>query len=93
VRDGHMEGSTHYDGRAVDVFFRPVSDVNQQRGWGLAQYAVAHADRLGVQTVIFDDRIWRAGSDETWRDYRAPTGPGDPAILEHRDHVHIDVFS
>ncbi len=93
VRDGHMEGSTHYDGRAIDVFFRPVNDANQQRGWALAQYAVAHADRLGIQTVIFDDRIWRAGSDETWRDYRAPDRPGDRAILEHRDHVHIDVFS
>ncbi len=91
VRDGHMEGSTHYDGRAVDIFFRPVDADNRQRGWALAQYVVAQADRLGVQTVIFDDRIWRAGRDETWRDYRAPTG-GDPVILEHRDHVHVDVF-
>ena len=92
VRDGHMEGSTHYDGRAVDVFFRPVDAANRQRGWALAQYVVAQADRLGVQTVIFDDRIWRAGRDEAWRDYDAPSGPGDPAILEHRDHVHVDVF-
>ena len=92
VRDGHMEGSTHYDGRAIDIFFRPVDDANQQRGWALAQYVVAHADRLDVQTVIFDDRIWRAGRDSAWRDYRAPTG-GDPVILEHRDHVHVDVFS
>ena len=69
-----------------------VDDANQQRGWALAQYVVAHADRLDVQTVIFDDRIWRAGRDSAWRDYRAPTG-GDPVILEHRDHVHVDVFS
>ncbi len=93
VRDGHMEGSTHYDGRAIDVFFRPVDDGSRQRGWALAQYVVAHAERLEVQTVIFDDRIWRAGRDEAWRDYDAPSGPGDPAVLEHRDHVHVDVFS
>jgi hypothetical protein len=93
VRDGHMEGSPHYDGRAVDIFFRPITEVNQQRGWAVAQYLVAHADRLGVQTVIFDDRIWRAGRDAAWRDYDAPSRPGDVEILEHRDHMHVDVFS
>ncbi|CAN5227764.1 hypothetical protein BH09ACT12_BH09ACT12_04300 [soil metagenome] len=91
VSDGHMEGSTHYDGRAIDIFFRPVGDANRQRGWALAQYVVAHAERLGVQTVIFDDRIWRAGRDDSWRDYSAPTGDNQ-AVLEHRDHVHVDVF-
>ncbi len=92
VRDGHQEGSTHYDGRAVDVFFRPVNDENKRRGWALAHYLVAHAARLAVQTVIFDDRIWRAGKDDSWRDYDPPDRTGDPAILEHRDHVHVDVF-
>jgi hypothetical protein len=92
VRDGHMEGSTHYDGRAVDVFFRPITPENQRLGWALAHYLVAHADRLQVQTVIYDDRIWRAGRDDSWRDYDAPDRPGDVAILEHRDHVHVDVF-
>lgn len=93
VRDGHQEGSTHYDGRAVDVFFRPVNDANLTRGWAVAQYLVAHADRLEIQTVIFDARIWRAGRDDDgWREYDAPDRPGDPAILEHRDHVHVDVF-
>lgn len=93
VRDGHMPGSTHYEGRAVDVFFRPVTPENTVRGWAVAHYLVAHAERLDVQTVIFDDMIWTARrADEGWRDYDAPTG-GDPAILEHRDHVHVDVFS
>ncbi len=92
VRDGHQEGSTHYEGRAVDVFFRPVNVDNKRSGWALAHYLVAHADRLDVQTVIFDDRIWRAGRDDSWRDYDPPSRSGDPAILEHRDHVHVDVF-
>ena len=94
VRDGHMEGSTHYDGRAVDIFLRPVNDENRKRGWAIAQYLVAQADRLAIQTVIFDDRIWKAGSrsDDGWRDYDPPSGSGDRAILEHRDHVHVDVF-
>jgi hypothetical protein len=93
VSTGHMEGSAHYEGRAVDVFFRPVDEANNVRGWALAHYLVAQAARLGVQTVIFDDRIWQARrSEDGWRDYDAPSGPGDQAILEHRDHVHVDVF-
>ncbi|MCD4525607.1 hypothetical protein [Nocardioides sp. cx-173] len=92
VRDGHMEGSAHYDGRAVDIFVRPISAQNKKRGWAIAHYLVAQAQRLDVQTVIFDDRIWRAGNDEGWRDYDPPSRSGDRRILEHRDHVHVDVF-
>jgi hypothetical protein len=45
--------------------------------------------------VIFDDRIWTAGgrSGDGWRDYDPPERSGDPAILEHRDHVHVDVYA
>jgi hypothetical protein len=93
VRDGHMEGSAHYDGRAIDVFVRPVSEDNKRRGWAIAGYLVAQADRLDINTVIFDDRVWRVGSSgDGWQDYRVPSGSqGDRQILEHRDHVHVDV--
>ena len=91
VATGHIEGSAHYDGRAVDIFVRPISPANKTRGWAIAQYLVAQADRLDIQTVIFDARIWRAGRDD-WRDYDVPARSGDRAILEHRDHVHVDVF-
>ncbi len=94
VDDGHMSGSTHYDGRAVDIFLRPINGPNTLRGWAIAQYFVAQADRLDVQTVIFDDRIWSARrSDQGWRDYDPPASSGNQAILEHRDHVHVDVFA
>lgn len=95
VTTGHMEGSAHYDGRAIDVFVRPIDDGNVRRGWAIAQYLVANADRLVIEHVIFDDRIWTAGvrSEQGWRDYNAPESddPGTQAILEHRDHVHLDV--
>jgi hypothetical protein len=91
VSDGHMEGSAHYDGRAVDIFFRPPNEANRVRGWAVAHYLVGNADRLDVRTVIFDDRIWTAGRDG-WRDYDPPSDAGDPVVLEHRDHVHVDVF-
>ncbi|MCX6400932.1 MAG: hypothetical protein NTX33_13515 [Propionibacteriales bacterium] len=91
VDSGHIEGSAHYDGRAIDVFVRPISKANNIRGWAMAHYLVANAARLDVRTVIFDDRIWTAGR-EGWRDYDPPNSPGDIKILEHRDHVHVDVF-
>jgi hypothetical protein len=95
VRSGHMPGSAHYEGRAVDVFVRPISPRNKTRGWAIAQYLVAQAERLEINTVIFDAQIWttrRAG--EGWRDYRVSTSGRSRAtvrILEHRDHVHVDV--
>ncbi len=94
VSTGHMEGSAHYDGRAIDVLVRPVNKTNQERGWAIAQYLVSQADRLEIRTVIFDDRVWTSGrrSDDGWRDYDPPERPGDRAVLEHRDHVHVDVY-
>ncbi|HEY7043496.1 MAG TPA: hypothetical protein VH419_07505 [Nocardioidaceae bacterium] len=98
VDSGHMNGSAHYDGRAIDVFFRPISPENTRRGWVLAHYLVANAARLDVAHVIFDGKIWTAGdtSDQGWRVY-TPKAAGDvspatKAILLHRDHVHVDVF-
>jgi hypothetical protein len=94
VRGGHMAGSAHYDGRAVDIFVRPVDQANRRRGWAVAQYLVAHADRLHIDHVIFDAKIWSSGarSPEGWRRYDPGDRPGNRAVLEHRDHVHVDVI-
>ncbi len=92
VASGHSEGSTHYAGRAVDYFFRPVGPANNQRGWALAHFLVAQAERLSISTVIFDDRIWTAArSGEGWREYDEGDGSGDSTVLRHLDHVHVDV--
>ncbi|HST73402.1 MAG TPA: hypothetical protein VLK55_13225 [Kocuria rosea] len=91
VDHGHGAESTHYDGRAVDVFFRPVTEQNRREGWVLAQWLVAHAEDLDVQYVIFDDRFWSAHSARgRWQHYDAPE-PGNE-ILRHLDHVHVDVL-
>jgi hypothetical protein len=93
VSSGHIEGSAHYAGRAVDVFFRPVTEEAQRTGWSLAQWAVANADRLGIATVIYDRQIWSAArSDEGWRPYQYPGGATDDPTLMHEDHVHVDVL-
>ncbi len=92
VNTGHIDGSAHYEGRAIDVFFRPVTAQNQQRGWAQAAWAVAHSERLSVATVIFDSSVWSARrSVSGWRDYQHPGGPTDNPILMHEDHLHVDV--
>ncbi len=96
VSAGHMPGSAHYDGRAIDIFVRPIDESNRRRGWAIAQYLVAQAARLRIDHVIFDGRIWSSGrrSEEGWRAYRpsqTSSSAATQAILEHRDHVHVDV--
>lgn len=91
VSTGHMAGSAHYDGRAIDIFFRPATRANQREGWAISHWLVAQASTLGIATVIYDDRIWTARrSDQGWRPYRSDD-PGND-ILQHRDHIHVDVI-
>ena len=85
VSTGHIEGSAHYAGRAIDVFFRPYDDPeNTKDGWALAHWLVANADRLAIATVIYDDHLWSAGrSSEGWRPYVPSDQSEDPG---HRGH-------
>lgn len=93
IDSGHVEGSAHYDGRALDVMFEPYDDPDvNRRGWAVAQWAVANAQELHIATIIYDDRIWSARrSDEGWREYTHPSGDTTDVTLRHLDHVHIDV--
>lgn len=92
VSSGHVEGSAHYEGRAIDVFFRPITDEGTRRGWQQAMWVTAHARQLRVATVIFDRQIWSAArSVQGWRAYRYPGGRTDNPVLLHEDHVHVDV--
>ncbi|WP_166348858.1 hypothetical protein [Phytoactinopolyspora limicola] len=95
VTSGHIDGSAHYDGRAIDVMLRPHDDTDvNRRGWAVAHWAVAHASRLGVATVIYDDMIWTARrSGDGWRQYEHPSGDTENITLRHLDHVHIDVVA
>ena len=95
VSSGHVDDSSHYDGRAVDVFFRPVGDAAQaRRGWVFAQWVAAHADDFDVLSVIYADHIWTSwASTSGWRDYTHPSGSSTNAVLRHLDHVHVAVES
>jgi hypothetical protein len=90
---GRSPRGEHSQGRAIDYFFRPPEDPEQARaGWELANWAVANAERLGIRTVIYRDRIWTAWrSAQGWRDYRFSGSDPDNPINRHLDHVHLDV--
>jgi hypothetical protein len=98
VSNGHVDGSAHYEGRAVDVFFRPLGDAEQhRRGWVFAQWLVAHAADHHVLSVIYDDHIWTSwAAGSGWRDYVHPGATfadRGNAVLRHKDHVHVAVES
>jgi hypothetical protein len=92
---GHVDNSAHYEGRAIDVFFRPLESAAQrQKGWVFAQWLVAHAEQLHVLSVIYSDHIWTSwGSFMGFRDYQHPGGPTHNAVLRHLEHVHVAVES
>ena len=91
---GHGDNSSHYDGRAIDIFFRPYTDpVEARHGWVLSQWLVAHAERLRLLSVIYRDRIWTVwASFAGWRIYRHPGGHTTDPVLRHLDHVHTAVI-
>lgn len=92
VSTGHADGSAHYEGRAMDVFRRPVSAANEVRGWTMAQWIVAHGDAYRVLSVIWRERIWTVwASGAGWRPYVPSQGPTSNPILRHLDHIHTAV--
>jgi len=93
VRTGHMAGSAHYEGRAIDFLYRPISAKSIRHGWVLAQWLEAHATELQIAHVIFDAHVWEPGpwANRGWQPYVDPEGPTTNPTLLHEDHVHVDV--
>jgi hypothetical protein len=93
VSSGHVDSSSHYDGRAMDVFFRPLGDDEQRRrGRVFAQWLVAHAQDYSVLSVIYADQIWTSwAASSGWREYVHPSGDTRNPVLRHLDHVHVAV--
>jgi len=91
-RTGHIAGSDHYTGHAIDVMLTPMTSENRALGDRIAAWLVANHQRLAVKYVIWYGRIWSARrSSVGWRPYTHPSGKGG-ATLAHRDHVHVSVY-
>lgn len=75
----------HPSGYAVDIML-PSYRSNNAYGWSIARYLQANASKLGIQYIIFDQKIWNISrSSEGWRSM-ANRG-SDTA--NHKDHVHV----
>ncbi len=76
------DGGDHGSGRAVDIM------VSGQPGRDIARYVQTHARELGVEYVIYEQKIWTAGNPtsqwKTMEDRGSTTA-------NHYDHVHVSV--
>ena len=91
AKDGHVAGSDHYTGRAVDILLLPLGPESTALGWRIAIHLQSNARPLGITYLIWQGRIWSvARAAEGWRPYRHPSG-GTNSTLMHLDHIHVSV--
>jgi hypothetical protein len=87
---GHVTGSDHYTGRAVDLM---IDDWSTPEGVAfgdrVAAYFLADPQAFGITYLIWRNRIWSAARGG-WRPYAHPDGRTDPTAL-HMDHLHVSV--
>ena len=85
--------SEHPLGRACDIAFgnaigQQPTAAQLEYGWQVTNWMKEHADVLGVEYVIWQDKIWSlARDDEGWRDYTR----GTDITTKHIDHLHVTV--
>ena len=79
--------SDHGAGKAVDFMIEDYrSTSGRALGWRIAEWTRKNADDLGIQYVIFDQKIWNTSRDgEGWR----PMENRGSDTENHLDHVHV----
>jgi hypothetical protein len=79
---GASTKSTHGEGRGVDFGLPMINGRANPIGHGIVPRLGAQGARLGIQTVIWDRRIWSAAS---------PNGRPYTGVAPHYDHLHIEL--
>ncbi|MGH3320877.1 MAG: coiled-coil domain-containing protein [Streptosporangiaceae bacterium] len=89
-RDG--SSGEHPEGRACDFMLSSAGampdSAGVRRGYAIADWAVANAERLGIMYIIYRQRIWDIRSGNGWQ----PMEDRGSITANHYDHVHISVF-
>lgn len=84
---GYRESATDPNGHPAGLAADFMTSSKAQ-GDGLADYAKANAGKLGIDYIIWHQRIWSiARAGEGWR----PMEDRGSATENHLDHVHINV--
>lgn len=87
-RESAHDPAGHPSGRAAD-FMVPLTAAGKHQGTELAEYARSNAAALGVDYIIWYQRIWSADrAGEGWR----PMADRGSDTENHRDHVHINAL-
>ncbi|MFJ9314210.1 peptidoglycan DD-metalloendopeptidase family protein [Pimelobacter simplex] len=89
---GYRESATDPDGHPAGLaadFMVPLTPAGKAQGDALVAYAQAHARELGIDYIIWYQRIWSvARADEGWRRME----DRGSATANHMDHPHINVL-
>ena len=94
--DGYNE---HYNGVAVDIMIEPVPGNEMPKspenpeglkyGDGIALYLQQNAKQLGIEYLIWKQRIWMSSDPiEAWDAMEDRGGP----TANHMDHIHVNTF-
>lgn len=78
---GSTSLSVHSEGRALDVGFPVVGGKAHADGHALLRRLGSHGRSLGIQTIIWDRRIYSA---------RSPEGRAYTGVSPHVDHLHVE---
>ncbi|MEV4481970.1 hypothetical protein [Micromonospora coxensis] len=81
----------HGEGRALDYWMDADNATERQIGWNIANHLRANAGAYGVQTIIWNDKVWLSSNPNAgWQEYDEVGNCGSTSkTCKHNDHVHI----
>ncbi len=83
TRYGGLAGrGEHATGQALDIMLGP--DIGRQ----VAAFLQKHRAELGIEYLIYQQRIWRPSTSGAWRGMSDRGG----ATANHMDHIHVTTY-
>jgi hypothetical protein len=85
VRYGGVSGrGEHATGQAIDIMVGNGNPI----GYEVAAFLQEHRAELGIEYIIWHQRIWRPSTSSAWRSMSDRGG----ATANHMDHVHVTTY-
>ena len=81
---GRSGGGEHATGQALDIMVGNGNDIGSE----IAAFLQKNRAKLGIEYIIWRQRIWRPATSSSWR------GMSDrgSATANHMDHVHVTTY-
>lgn len=95
--DNHFGGiyvnksGDHREGRALDYRMDADRANEYTAGWNLANFLRTNAGAYGIQTIIWNDKVWLSINPAAgWQEYdEIPNCGNTGKTCKHNDHLHI----